>query len=184
MWRAWCMSGRRCLRSRNHCGLMLVSPASRVMKGPTYLGQQPTAVSPAVNRNCNGHPDVPPAVAEHAVAYPAGHSIPGEYTPQPRSGDGAGGAPLDVGGQQVVASAGCPALHVWPRKAKLPAESPPKRPPNPRRPPFDTWPTATVHDGGGVKTVVRGPRMVGAWPTIAVADMLREIWSVKESDCV
>ena len=138
----------------------------------THLGQHPTAVSPAVKLNCNGHPLAPPAVAWHAVAYPAGHSIPGEYTPHLPISSGGCGAPPVGAGQQLAASAGWPPLQPWPRKAKSPADPPPpKRPPRPRSPP-STCPTATVHAGGGVKTVVRGPRMVGARPTRAVADML------------
>lgn len=66
----------------------------------TYLGQHPTAVSLSPKLNCIGHPVLPPAVAEQAVAYPAGHSMPGEYTPP------LAGAPVVIGGQHAVSSAG------------------------------------------------------------------------------
>jgi len=162
-WLSCCISGHQCSRNRSHfvrCQQPAIATSGQAW---THLGQHPTAVSPAVSWNCSGHPVVPPAVAEHAVAYPAGHSIPGEYTPHPPKLAGGAGAPVDVAGQQVAASAGRPALQLWPRKAKLPAPSP-KTPPS-------SWPTATVHAGGGVKMVVRGPKIVGTWPTRAVADM-------------
>lgn len=116
------------------------------------------------------------------MAYPAGQSIPGEYTPHPPSAFGGAGAPLVVAGQQVAASAGWPALQLCPRNAKLPAEPPPSRP-NPKSPP-SPWPTATVHAGGGVNMVVRGPKIVGTWPTIAVADMLKSGYGLNECNCV
>jgi hypothetical protein len=42
------------------------------------VGQHPTNVSSASIRYCTFHPDELPAIAEHAVVYPAGHSRPGE----------------------------------------------------------------------------------------------------------
>jgi hypothetical protein len=42
------------------------------------VGQHPTKVSSASIRYCTFHPDELPAIAEHAVVYPAGHSRPGE----------------------------------------------------------------------------------------------------------
>lgn len=44
----------------------------------TYVGQQPTAVSPSSIANCMLHPGTDPYVAEQAVLCPAGHEIPGE----------------------------------------------------------------------------------------------------------
>jgi hypothetical protein len=43
----------------------------------TYVGQHPTAVSPAVIEYWTDHPDLPPAVAEQADEYPTGQINPG-----------------------------------------------------------------------------------------------------------
>lgn len=124
-----------------------------------YLGQHPTAVSSAPSRNCMFQPALPsrPPTAEQAVTYPDGHSIPGEYIPHP--GADLDGAPLDVGGQHVVASFPSPFEHVCPRLAMFRADFP-----KPRNPVLST-PIAAVHSGGGIKVVVSAPRIVGAWFT-------------------
>lgn len=72
---------------------------------PTYVGQQPIAVSDVLGRKKNSKSPVFFAPSyEQAVEYPLGHISPGEYIPHARRGCDGVGAPEDLSGQHVVAS--------------------------------------------------------------------------------
>lgn len=92
-------------------------------------------------------PDDPPAVAMAAVVYPAGQTMPGEYSPQPIMTPGSRCAwSPERGGQQSVKSwALLTGLQVWPCHTVVQSSH-----------------NAIAYEqmGGAVHVVVNGPRSV------------------------